>query len=441
VTAVSLASGLVFGLAPALSASRVDLAGSVKAGGQRAAGRGAVRLRSAFIAAEVALAVVLAVGAGLLVRTLWGLMRADPGFRPEQTLTVRVSPNASTCEPRTACIALYDDLRRRLRELGGVDEVAAASAMPLSGEEPLLPVEMEGHPLVVTAVPPLLWAGAVTPEYFRLMRVPVLRGRGFEEADAERTARVVVISAATARRYWPGEDAVGKRIRVVWDTDWRTVVGVVGDVRQYALSGRTPAEITGALYMPYPQAVALDRRIPAAMTLLVRSSAETSTLAAGMRELVARVNPDVPVSEVRTMEAVVSSSVSEPRSMMWLFAAFAACALLLAAIGTYGVVSYTTAQRTYEIGVRVAVGATRGDIFGLVIGQSLRLVVVGLAFGVVGALALGRTLSTFLYGVSAADPVTFAAVAGLLVLTALLAGYVPGRRAADTDPVRALRVD
>jgi predicted permease len=442
VTAVSVASGLFFGLAPALSASRVDLAASVKAGGQRGAGRVGARLRGSFIAAEVALAVVLAVGAGLLIRTLWGLTRVDPGFRPEQMLTVRVTPNPSTCQPRAACVALYDELLRRLRDQGGISDVAAANAVPLSGEEPLLPVEMEGHPLAVTdAIAPLVWAGAVTPSYFRVMRVPLLRGRSFDEADAERTARVVLVSAATARRYWPGDDPIGKRVRVVWDNDWRTVVGVVGDVRHYALSGRAPAEITGAMYMPYPQAVALNRQIPMAMSVFVRSAVDPSRLAAGIREPVASVNPDVPVSEVQTMESVVASSVSEPRSMMWLFASFAACALLLAAIGTYGVVSYTTAQRTYEIGVRVAVGATRGHIFGLVIGQSLRLVLAGLAAGVVAALFLGRALSSFLYGVSTADPVTFAAVGALLLLTALLAAYVPGRRAANTDPVRALRVD
>jgi predicted permease len=281
----------------------------------------------------------------------------------------------------------------------------------------------------------------VTPAYFRVLRVPVLQGRSIDDSDGERTTPVVVVSAATARRYWPGEDPIGKRIRVVWDTDWRTVVGVVGDVRQYTLSGRAPAEITGALYMPYPQAVALNRGIPRSMALFVRSSAEPSEIAARMRTLVASVSPDVPVSEVRSLDAVLSSAVSEPRSMMWLFASFAGCALLLAAIGTYGVVSYSTTQRTYEIGVRVAIGATRADILGLVMGQSLRLVLIGLALGVVAALLLGRTLSSFLYGVSPRDPVTYAVVVGLLVLTALLAGYLPGRRAAATDPVRALRAD
>jgi putative ABC transport system permease protein len=301
---------------------------------------------------------------------------------------------------------------------------------------------MEGHP-IPPADPkaPLLWAGAVTPSYFRVLGIPLVQGRGFETTDAERSAGVVVVSAATAQRYWPGESPIGKRIRVVWESGWRTVVGVAGDVRQYALSGRVPAEITGALYMPYAQGVALDREIPRAMTLFVKTTAEPAQVAGRLRGLVASVNPDVPVGDVRRLDSVVAASVDEPRSMMWLFAAFAGCALLLAAIGTYGVVAYTTAQRTYEIGVRVAIGATRRDIFGLVIGQSVRLVLAGLALGVVAALALGRTLSTFLYEVTPADPATFAVVVGVLVATALLAGYLPGRRAAATDPVRALRAD
>ncbi|HVQ31534.1 MAG TPA: ABC transporter permease [Vicinamibacteria bacterium] len=442
VTGLSVLCGLLFGLVPAANASRVDLAASMKAGGQRALGTRGRGLRSSFIVGEVALAVVLAVGAGLLIRTLWSLTRADPGFRPQQTLTVRVSPNPATCLERSACVALFDELLRRIQGLNGITDAAAVNAVPFSGEQPLLPVEMEGHPLVSTeAVAPLLWAGAVTSGYFRVLHIPVLQGRGLEDADAERAAPVVVVSAATAKRYWPGENPIGKRIRVVWDQDWRTVVGVVGDVRQYSLSGRSPAEITGAAYMPYPQSVALNRQIPRAMSLVVLSSADPSDVAARLRALVAGVDPDVPVSDVRSMEAVVASSAEEPRSMMWLFAGFAGCALLLAAIGTYGVVSYSTAQRTYEIGVRVAIGATRGDIFGLVLGQSLRLVLAGLALGVGAALLLGRALSGFLYGVKPTDPLTFVVVVALLVLTALLAGYLPGRRAAATDPVRALRAE
>jgi putative ABC transport system permease protein len=442
VTGLSTLCGLLFGLAPALSASRTDLSGMVKAGGQRAAAPGSTRLRSSFVTIEVALAVVLAIGAGLLIRTLSRLAATDPGFHPEQTLTVRVSPEPATCEVRSACVAFYDELLRRAQELSGVSDVAAANAVPLGGEQPLLPLELEGHPLLATdAVAPLLWAGAVTPGYFRVMRIPLLQGRVVERTDAEATAPVAVVSASTARRYWPGENPIGKRLRVVWDKEWRTVVGVVSDVRHYALDGRSPAEITGAMYLPYPQAVALNRQIPRSMSLLLRSAGEPSDVAARLRALVAAFDPQAPVGEVRTLETVVASSIDEPRALMWLFSSFAGCALVLAAIGTYGVVSYSAAQRTYEIGVRVAVGATRGEILGLVMGQSVRLVLAGLGLGIGAALVLGRSLSGFLYGVSAADPLTLAAVVGLLLGTALLAGYLPGRRAAATDPARALRAD
>jgi putative ABC transport system permease protein len=366
----------------------------------------------------------------------------DAGFATQQTLALRVTPHQSTCDAPAACVALYADLLRRVHDVGGVSDVAAASAVPLASEQPLLPVELEGHPLAETAgIAPLVWAGAVTPGYFRVMRVPIVGGRAFEETDGANAAPVVVVSAATARRYWPGQEAVGKRVRVVWDDQWREVVGVAGDVRHYALSGRTPADITGAVYMPYPQSVALNRRIPTTMALLVRTPASVSEIGAELRARVSRASPDVPVGEVRALEAVAAASMEEPRSMMWLFASFAACAILLAAIGAYGVVSYSTAQRTYEIGVRVAVGATRRDIYGLVLGQSVRLVIAGLAAGIAAAVLVARTLAGFLYGVSATDPATFAAVAAVLVVTALLAGLLPARRAASIDPVRALRLD
>ena len=236
-------------------------------------------------------------------------------------------------------------------------------------------------------------------------------------------------------------DPIGKTVRVAWDERWRTVVGVAGDVRQYEMSGRAPQTIAGAVYMPYPQSVAMDRRIPRAMTLLAKVPGPTAGVGQHLRGLIASVSPDVPASQPRTLDSLVDTATSEPRSLMWTFAAFAACALLLAALGTYGIVSYQLSQRTYEIGVRLAIGASRGHIFGLVVGQSLRLVLAGLAVGLLGAALLGRYLSSFLYGVSPHDPLTFAGVAALLLLTALLAASGPGRRAARTDAVRALRTD
>jgi predicted permease len=435
--ALALVTGLAFGIAPALSATQSNPAAMFRTRGPQGAGLASARLRSSFIVAEVALAVVLVVSAGLLIKSLWLLTQEDPGFRPEQIVTVRVYPQAS--DERASTIALYDELVRRARQVSGVTDVAVANSVPLSPEVPILPVEMEGHPFTPeqkTAT--LLWAGAVTPDYFGIMHSPLLAGRLLTESDGDQSAKVVLVSAATARQYWPGEDAVGKHIRVVWEQEWRTVVGVVGDVRQFDLSGKTPDFVNGTFYMPYSQSTALDRRLPAAMTLVVRT-AGTQRVADELRQLVARVNPDVPVSDVRRMEAVVEASTTAPRSLMWLFVGFGGAALLLAAIGAYGVVSYSTTQRTYEMGVRIALGASYGNIFGLILGQSLKLVVTGLAFGVAASLALGRLISSFLYGVTPNDPVTFVAVSLLLIVTGLLAGYFPARRAARVDPIVALR--
>ncbi len=440
--ALALVTGFVFGLAPALSASRLNLAETFRTRGGQSGGLAGVRLRSVFIVAEVALAVVLTVSAGLLINSLWRLTESDPGFRSEQVVTMRVFPQRAAGEAPAAAVALYDELVRRAREISGVTDVAAASSVPLGREIPILPVELEGHPFTPqqTAVT-LFWSGAVTPDYFQIMRIPLLSGRALADSDAEGAAKVVVVSASTARQFWPGEDPVGKKVRVVWEQEWRTVVGVVGDVRQFDLSGRTPDFVDGAFYMPYPQSTGLDRRLPMAMTLVLRTTERAPRVADEMRRLVASVNPNVPVGEVRTMDAVVDASTAAPRSLMWLFVAFGGAALLLAAIGAYGVVSYSTAQRTYEMGVRIALGATYGGIFGLVLGQSLRLVLTGLAMGLLASLALGRLISGFLYGVTPTDPLTFVAVGLLLIVTGALAGYLPARRAARVDPIVALRHD
>jgi putative ABC transport system permease protein len=249
----------------------------------------------------------------------------------------------------------------------------------------------------------------------------------------------VMVNAATARRFWPGENPIGKYIRVVWEEQRRMVVGVVGDVRQYNLDGTSPAFINGEFYMPYPQSVSLDRKMPSAMTLILRTAGNASQLAGELRRLVASANPNVPVSEVQAMESVVAASTSSSRSLMWLFIGFGSAALILAAIGAYGVVSYATAQRTYEIGVRVALGATRGNIFKMVLGQSLKLVLTGLGLGVAASLALTHLMTGFLYDVTATDPLTFIAVGLLLIAVGVMSGYFPARRAARVDPMVALR--
>jgi len=439
---LSVLTGLGFGLAPALTAFGQDLAGVIKTGGQRSMGAGKARFRSALIVAEVALAVVLSVGAGLLMRSLWRLAQVNPGFQPQHILTLRVSPDQSLCRERSRCIALYDELLRRAHEIAGIHAAAAANTLPLSGNVPTIPVVVEGHPYAPSErTAPLFWAGAVTPGYFRLMHIPILAGRGLTAGDGEKSAPVIVVSAATARRYWPGENPIGKHIRPVFQDAWRTVVGVAGDVRQYDLANRAPDFIPGAIYMPYSQSVESDRQMPAAMTLIVATGAEAADVANGIRKLVGDLNPNVPVSEVRTMESLVENSTQQSRSMAWLFASFAGVALLLAAVGAYGVVSWSTAQRTFEIGMRVALGASRRSVFRLVLGQSLRLVTAGLAVGVVASLALTRTLAAFLYATASWDAFTFSSVSALLVAVALLAGFFPARRAASLDPLRALRIE
>jgi putative ABC transport system permease protein len=442
VSILSVATGLIFGLAPALSASKQDLAGTIKTGSQRSSGAARTQFRSVLIMGEVAITVVLAVSAGLLIKSLWILTQVNPGFQPGNILTLRVSPNQSLCRERAACIAFFQELVRRTEEISGVHDIAVANTLPMAANIPSIPVAVEGHPYVPGQTDwPMFWAGAVTPSYFRVMRIPILAGRALTDSDGEKSAPVVIVSAAMARRYWPGENPIGKHIRPVFENNWRTVVGVAGDVRQYDLADHSPYYIRGAMYMPYPQSVMNDRQLPAAMTLIVRTGADTAALASHIREVVKSLNPSVPVSEIRPMESLVNDSTQQSRSMTWLFIAFAGAALVFAGIGTYGVVSYSTSQRTFEIGVRVALGASRRDIFGSVLGQSLRLVIAGLAAGILTSLGLTRLLKTFLYGTAATDPLTFLAVCAVLVAVALLAGYAPARRAARVDPLTALRVD
>ena len=443
--AISLAivTGLAFGLAPALAASRTDLASTLRSAGRRATSTAGVRGRAVLIAGEVALAVVLAVSAGLLVKSLWALAHVNPGFSPQQILTVRVTPNESLCQQQSRCVALYSQLLEHTQSISGVSGVAATNALPLSGEVPAFPAELDGHPDAPgQTLAPLLWAGAVTPEYFQMMHVPLLAGRAFNQADGESSELVVVVSAATAKRFWPGENPIGKHLRPVWGQQpWRTVVGVVGDVRLYRVAAELPDGIAGVVYMPYPQAVGIDRKLPSSMTLLVRTTRDPQYVSGEIRRQVTELNPDVPVGEVRTLEGVVTSSKSQEQAMMWLFVSFAGSAVLLAAIGTYGVVSFSTTQRMYEMGVRIALGANRRDLFGLVLKLSLRLVVIGLGIGVLLAFVATRTLNSFLYGVSTRDPLIFLAVALLLIGVAIVAGFVPARRAAQVDPMTALRAE
>ncbi|MBV8551316.1 MAG: ABC transporter permease [Acidobacteriaceae bacterium] len=439
--ALALFTGMAFGIAPALSASRIDLAESIKTGSLRATATTWTRLRSCLIATEVALTLILVVSAGLLIKSLYGLSEADPGFNSSHILTVRISPNQSACAQRSACIALYDRLLERARGVSGVTDAAIANTVPLDGELPIIAVDVEGHPKSVEHPAPMLWAGAVSVDYLRMMHIPLLAGRELTQADGAKSAAVLLISASTARHFWPGENPIGKHIKPAWDDRWRTVVGVVGDVRQYRLSKNLPDWVPGALYMPYAQSVQAPGEIPAAMDLMVKAASGSAHLENEIRALAKDQNPDVPVGQVQPLDEIISGSIADFRSTIRVFVSFAGTAILLAAIGIYGLVSYWVTQRTYEIGVRVAIGAARRRIICMILGQGLRVALYGIGAGMVAALLVTRFLAGLLYGVAATDPTTFVAVTALVLGVAVAATALPAWRAARIDPVRSLRVD
>jgi putative ABC transport system permease protein len=430
--AVTLLTGLLFGLFPALRTSRQDLHAALRGGRGASEGAGQRRLSSALVAGEVALAVVLVIGAGLLIRSFWTLLRVDPGFRVESIVSARITPPEIRYGQAAQQRAFYGELLARTEALPGVSGAALVDRLPLVGGFAGLAFEVEGQPFVPGTAAPMVETRRITPDYLRLMGIPLLSGRPLADADREGAPDVALINEAMARQHWPGEDPVGRRFKPVWwQNRWITVVGVVADVRQYGLASAVEPE----MYRPFAQEPA------GTMMLVARTAAEPPVLAANLRSTVAAVDPEVPVSEVLTLEQVVSRSVAAPRFTMLLLAVFAAVALLLGAVGIYGVVAYSVTRRTREIGVRMALGARVEDVARLVIGQGLLLTLVGVAIGLVVALAATRVLSSLLYGIEPTDPVTFLAVPLLLTLVALLASYLPARRATRVDPLVALRAD
>ena len=439
VTAV--VAGLLSGVAPALGAPKAEPFQSLKMRSQRSMGALEGRLREFLVIAEIALAVVLLIAAGLTVRSLALLMRVNPGFRPDHLLSLKVSPNTSLCTARAHCVALYDNLVQQAREIPGVLDAAVINSPPLSAGLPNIPVVVEGHPAPPQAVEPMFWAGAVTAGYFRTMGIPLLAGRGISSEDSANSAPAVVVSAATAKRFWPGQNAIGKHLRPIWDKDWRTVVGVVGDIRQYDLTGSSPDWISGSVYMPYSQSVIGNRSLPTEMTLVVRATSNSQGIGKKLRDLAVQLNPNVPIGPVQTLDEVLSASLSQPRAITWPLVTFAALAFLLAAIGIYGLVSYSVAERTPEIGVRMALGAQPRDVSRMVLTGGLRLAVLGVGCGIIAGIALTRVMSSVLYGVTSTDPLTLTTVGILLGIVALAACYIPARRAAKVDPIVALRYE
>ncbi|HTB13699.1 MAG TPA: ABC transporter permease [Bryobacteraceae bacterium] len=441
VTALAIFTGLASGLAPALSASQVDLSETMKTGSQRSTSSVWTRVRSVIIAGEVALTLVLLVSAGLLLRSLYKLTETNPGFDPAHILTIQISPNQSSCAKRAACIALYDRLLQRTMDIPGVKSAAIANSLPLDGSLPTLAVDVEGHPKTVDHPAPLFWFGAVSPDYFSTMHIPLLEGRYLTRSDGPLSSSVVVISAATAWRYWPNESAIGKHIKATDNSKWSTVVGIVGDVHQSSLSEHLPPFVPGAVYMPYAQSARQDGEIPAAMVLLAGVYSENVSVRAAIQHLAEDQDANVPVGRLQPLEEIASRSIADFRSTMRVFLSFAAAAILLAAIGIYGSMSYWVSQRTYEIGLRVALGATPQGILSLILGQGMKVTLYGIAGGIVAALLLTRFLTVLLYGVAATDALTFALVTVLVLAVAILATAFPAWRATRIDPLKSLRAE
>jgi putative ABC transport system permease protein len=430
---ISLLTGVLFGLAPALQASKPDLNESLKETGRSTAGLRRSRLRNLLVVSEVALALVLLVGAGLMIKSFMRLQQTSPGFEPRNLLTMNISLPRQKYKEKQQANVFFDQLFQRLNTVPGVESVGGVDPLPLSDSNATTGFIVEGGPVLAPADRPEMGQRVVTPLYFQTMRIPLLKGRHFSEQDREDAPPVVIINEAAARRFWPSEEVLGKRLGFEDEGRdvWGEVVGIVGDVKHERLDAEAKPEV----YFPY-------RQYPKNfMSLVVRTSSDPAGMIAGVREQVLAVDRDQPVFDIMTMEQRISKSVAQSRFIMLLLGLFSALALLLAAVGIYGVMAYVVAQRTHEIGIRMALGAQRSDVLKLVVGQGMILAFVGVVLGMVAAFALTRLMSSLLYGVTATDPLTFGGVAVILSAVALLATIIPARRATRVDPMEALRYE
>ncbi len=428
--ALSLLTGIVFGLAPAWQAARTDLNQTLKEGGRQASGSSSHRLRNLLIVAEVALSLILLVGAGLLVKSFWRLQQVAPGFNPDQLLTFEIQLPYPKYEDSGLRATLAQNAMERIAALPGVQAAAFISHPPFGSGLGLDSFRIEGKP-EATSINDATLAGrrVITPDYFRTMEIPLREGRVFTNADGANAPRVAIISQTFATKYLPNENPLGRRLRQ--RDEWYTIVGVVGEIKHTGLD----AELTPHVYIPFAQAGQFRTRI------VLRTHNDPLSYVAAVRQQMQAVDRDLPIYEVFTMNELIAKSVASRRFNLLLLGVFAGVALLLAAVGIYGVMSYATAQRTNEIGIRMALGASRGAVYQLILGQGMRVVAIGLLTGLLGAFALTRWIETLLFEVRATDPLTYVVIASLLAGVALFACFVPARRATKTDPMIALRYE
>src|SRR5882672_182384 len=426
----SLLTGIVFGVLPALTSARVNLNETLKEGGRDAGAGASQRTRGALVAAEVALALVVLVSAGLLVKSFWRLQQVNPGFDATRLTTMLVWPTEAKYVDVAASRAFIRELNARLEKLPGTEGVAISNDLPIRGSDASATPLAEGRPLFKPGEGIQVGRHTVNAAYFQAWKIPLLRGRAFTERDDENAPLVVVINESAAKALWPGEDALGKRMKLArLGAAWAEVVGIVGDVKHDGLQlDSQPHLYTSNLQIPW-----------ATLRITVRSSLDTASVAAAVRGVVQSLDPLQPVSDVKTMETVMAEANAGRQLSLVLFSLFAVIALLLACIGIYGVTAYSVSRRTRELGIRMALGAQSRDVSGLVIRQGMTPVLIGIVMGLAAAFFFTRWMSSLLFRVSANDPLTFAGIALLLVAIALLACYAPARRATKVDPMVALR--
>lgn len=431
---LSVMTGIVFGLAPALTASKPDLIQTLR--NSRAAGLMSFGLRSFrgwLVVAELALAMALLVAAGLLVRSFNKLTAVDLGFDRENVLTTKISLPRSKYKERALSLAFQQELLQKVKALPGVQAAGTINHTPLRGFGMIVFTPIEGQPEPDKNEPPI-GVGVVSPDYFHTLKIPLLNGRHLDERDGPTQQRVALVNQAFAQRFFPNGDVLGKRVGFACEESeglCRTIVGVVGNIRQESLTD----EVASELYVP-------DAQMPMnSMTLFVRTSSDPLSLVAAVRSEVSAIDKNQPIYDVKTLDQRVSDATAVSRSLTVLFSTFALLALVLGAVGIYGIVSYAVTQRTQEIGIRMALGATAKDILRLIVNHGLVLVLTGVAIGVAGALALTRFLATLLFGITPTDPLTFVGVAAIFFLIAMVASFIPARRATKVDPLTALRYE
>jgi predicted permease len=433
---VSLATGILFGIVPAIAAARENLVDSLKEGSQKSGGsRMSPRLRNALLISQVALALVLVISAGLLTRTFFQLLGADGGFNAERVLTFQLPLPALKYAEQDHIVALFGNVLERLRAIPGVQSAGIGETVPLGGEGESTVIRMPDHPAASQKEMPFADFTVISPGYFSAIGTPLLRGRDFLETDTTDSMPVAIVNAAMEKKYWPNEGAIGRQVGPgTTRFPLLTIVGVVPDVKHTSLREETAPEMY-VLYNQKPWPSMLDMRVA------LRTKADPASATETVRENIHAIDPDLPLAKVATLTTLVDDSMSQPRFSVFLLGSFGALALLLASIGMYGVISYSVLQRTQEIGIRMALGAQRRKVFGMVLGQGARLAGLGIGIGLVAALGVTRLMASFLYGVRPTDPLTFAGVSLLLLGIALLACYLPARRATRVDPMVALKYE